>query len=87
MADVQWRGPVNQILYGVMFTPALDDTVVAEMADAMASRRYFLDGPETYRSAILAALGSSDRLVDALETPHSEADFRAFLSRLADRLA
>lgn len=87
MSDTDWRGPVNQILYGLMFTPDLDDKTAAEMADAMMARRYFLDGPEVYERAIRAALATSEPLADAFDTPHNEEAFRGFLARLAARLA
>jgi len=84
--DVNWRGVVNQILYGVMDTPTLDDKVVDEMAEAMVEHRYFIEGPALYVEAIAEALKYSGPLTDTFETPHSEETYRDFLARLAKKL-
>jgi hypothetical protein len=86
MSEIEWRGRINQILYGLIYTPALDDQVATQMAEAMQSGRYFLDGAQTYREAITAALDSDATISDGIDTPHSEEQFRSFLGRLRDKL-
>jgi hypothetical protein len=86
MTEVEWRGPVNQILYGIIYTPILDDKAVDEMAKAMVEHRYFVEGPQRYAEAIPEALKYTEPLADAFETPHSEEQFRDFLARVAKRL-
>jgi hypothetical protein len=86
MSEIDWRGRINQILYGLIYTPALDDQVSTQMAEAMRSGRYFLDGAEAYREAITAALESDATISDGIETPHSEEQFRSFLAQLRAKL-
>ena len=82
----EWKGVVNQILYGLIFTPKLDETTAAKMATAMVERRYFGDGPEVYADAIAQALPYHGPLTDEIDTPHSEEQFRAFLHWLGSHL-
>ncbi|CCH16214.1 hypothetical protein [Micromonospora lupini] len=86
MDSPDWKGVTNQILYGLMFTPQLDDSSASQMATAMAERRYFGDGPAVYADAIARAQRYAGPLTDEIETPHSEQDFRDFLRRLAGEL-
>lgn len=86
MSDGDWKGVVNQILFGVMFTPQLDGTAADQMAAAMVERRYFGDGPAVYADAVEQALRYTGPLTDEIDTPHSEELFRAFLGQLAARL-
>ncbi|MEU5912908.1 hypothetical protein [Micromonospora sp. NPDC047527] len=86
MSDHDWKGVTNQILYGVMFTPQLDDAAASQMAAAMMERRYFGDGPDVYADAIAQAQRYTGLLTDDIETPHSEQGFRDFLRRLAGEL-
>ncbi|WBC13414.1 hypothetical protein O7600_19995 [Micromonospora sp. WMMA1998] len=86
MASDDWKGIVNQILYGLMFTPQLDDDTAGQMAAAMVERRYFGAGPDAYADAIVQALRYDGPLTDEIDTPHGEAAFRDFLGRLGTRL-
>lgn len=81
-----WRGRTNQILYGLIYVEELTDAVAREMAGAMAAGRYFRDGPEAYAAAVGEALAQEGSLVEQIDTPHSDEQFRAFLRRLADQL-
>ncbi|MEV4820506.1 hypothetical protein [Micromonospora sp. NPDC049274] len=86
MDSRDWKGVINQILYGLIFTPQLDDPSAGQMAAAMVERRYFGDGPGVYADAIAWARQYAGPLTDEIETPHSEHDFRDFLRRLAAEL-
>lgn len=83
----QWRGPVNEILYGIQFTPVLDDAVVEKIAVAMIDGRYFGSGAAVYASAIHRALAQDGTLDQVVGTPHGEERLRAFLTRLGSRLS
>lgn len=85
MSDRPWRGPVNQLIYGLMFSPLLDDTALDNLADAITTRRGLSLPPDAYYDAITAALDSGD-LSGLIETPHGEADLIDFLRRLRARL-
>ncbi|MET8282566.1 hypothetical protein [Micromonospora sp. NPDC005174] len=86
MATDDWKGIINQILYGLMFTPQLDDDTADQMAVAMGERRYFGAGPDAYADAIVQAGRYDGPLTDEIDTPHGEAAFRDFLGRLGSRL-
>lgn len=81
-----WRGPINQILYGIQFTRELDGTQASQIAEAMAARRYFRDGPQVYLQAIRSSRTYTGPLNDEIETPHSESAIRSFLALVADQL-
>ncbi|NBE80767.1 hypothetical protein [Micromonospora rubida] len=81
-----WRGPVDQLLYSVMFDSVLDDAVVARTARTVLDGRSLTAGPGAYVDAIGAALSSDARLAESFDTPHDEAAFRDFLGRLRHRL-
>jgi hypothetical protein len=81
-----WRGPINQILYGIQFTSTLDSTMASQMAEAMVARRYFRDGPQLYLQAIRSSRTYAGPLNDEIETPHSEDAIRSFLALVADQL-
>ena len=86
MADGEWKGRINAILYGLIFTKELDDAAVRGMADALIAERTITGGPAVYLAAIEAALPSDEPLNDIIEAPHGEADIRDFLRRLAAEL-
>lgn len=81
-----WKGVVNQILYGLIFTPELDEAAAARMAEAMVERRSFGAGPGVYAAAITRARRHRGPLTDELPTPHGEERFRQFLELLAVQL-
>ncbi|SCG67621.1 hypothetical protein [Micromonospora coxensis] len=81
-----WKGVVNQILYGLIFTRDLDDDAASRMADAMVERRHFGAGPGVYAAAIVRARRHRGPLTDEMPTPHGEEGFRAFLELLAAEL-
>jgi hypothetical protein len=86
MVDEEWRGRINAILYGLIFTRELDDAAVRRMADALIAGRTMPDGPAVYYAAIEPALRSGELLNDMIEAPHSEEAIREFLARLAAEL-
>ncbi|MCT2277823.1 hypothetical protein [Micromonospora chalcea] len=86
MSGDDWKSIINQILYGLMFTPQLDDSTAEQMAAAMAEWRYFGTGPDVYADAIVQARRYDGPLTDEIETPHGEAAFREFLGRLGASL-
>ncbi|MDH6465816.1 hypothetical protein M2302_006018 [Micromonospora sp. A200] len=81
-----WKGVVNQILYGLIFTVELDEAAAARMAEAMVERRLFGAGPRVYAAAIARARRHRGPLTDELPTPHDEERFREFLELLAVQL-
>jgi hypothetical protein len=83
---VEWRGRINAILYGLIFTKELDGSVVRRMADALIDGRAMPGGPDSYYTAIEPALRSGEPLNDMIQAPHSEEAIRDFLARLAVEL-
>ncbi|TDC81180.1 hypothetical protein E1193_15500 [Micromonospora sp. KC606] len=81
-----WKGVVNQILYGLIFTRVLDEVAASRMADAMVERRSLAAGPRVYAAAIAQARRHRGPLTDELPTPHTEEAFRAYLELLATEL-
>jgi hypothetical protein len=86
MADGEWKGGINAILYGLIFTRELDDAAVRRIADAVIAGQTMPAGPAVYYAAIEPALRSGEALNDVIEAPHSEAAIRDFLARLAAEL-
>lgn len=84
--DGEWKGRINAILYGLIFTKELDDAAVRRMADALIAGRTMPGGPAVYLAAIEAALPTDEPLNDIIAAPHGEADIRDFLGRLAGEL-
>jgi hypothetical protein len=87
MMLADWRLPVNQILFGLTFTPEITDDVVEWNANS-AIRYESLDlGPAVYCRAIGEALASGERLDGLDQVPQfSQAQIVDFLSALAARL-
>ncbi len=83
---MDWRGRINAILYGLIFTKELDDAAIRRMADALIAGRTMPDGPDAYYAAIEPALQSGEPLNDMIQAPHSEEAIRDFLARLAVEL-
>lgn len=86
MVDEEWRGRINAILYGLIFTKALDDAAVRRTADAIIGGRTMPAGPAVYYAAIEPALRAGEPLNDIIEAPHGEEAIRDFLARLAAEL-
>jgi hypothetical protein len=83
---VEWRGRINAVLYGLIFTRELDDAAVRTTADALVAGRTMPGGPAAYYAAIGPALQSGEPLNEIIEAPHSEEAIRDFLARLAVEL-
>ena len=83
---MEWKGRINAILYGLIFTKELDDAAVHRMADALVAGRTMPMGAAVYYAAIEPALRSGEALNDVIEAPHSEEAIRDFLARLAAEL-
>jgi hypothetical protein len=77
--------PITDILYAVLFEK-LDERTADGIARAMVEYRYLQRGPAMYLAGIEKALSTDVVLTDALPTQHQEADFRAFLAKVRDRL-
>lgn len=86
MSGGDWKGIINQILYGLIFTPELDDGAATRMASAMVERRFFSEGPAVYADAITQALMYEGPLNDEIDAPHNEERLREFLRRLGAQL-
>jgi len=82
-----WRGPINQILFGLIFTHEITDEVVEWNANS-AIRRESLDlGPGIYCRAIGDALSSGEQLDGLGQVPQfSQEEIADFLEALASRL-
>lgn len=82
-----WRPPINQILFGLTYTQALNDEVVQWTADSATGYRSLGLGPAAYSEAIHAALASGERLDGLGQLPQfSQEDIAEFLRSLASRL-
>lgn len=86
MADGEWTGRINAILYGLIFTKELNDAAVHRMADMLIEGRTMPLGAPAYYAAIEPALRSGEPLNDMIQAPHSEEAIRDFLARLAAEL-
>ena len=82
-AMTPWRGPVNELLYGVDTTRPVPDEDVYRVASLVIGQRVYGDPVATYYDAAMAALTSRDALAPAPE----DGNARDFLRRLADALA
>jgi hypothetical protein len=82
-----WRGPINALLYGLIFAPEITDEVVTGCAEAAVSYTVLGDGPEVYHEAIQDALASGERLDNLRQLPQfDEAQIAGFLHAVATRL-
>jgi hypothetical protein len=82
-----WRGPINGLLYGLIFTPEITDETVTDCADAALNYTVLGSGPEVYYEAIQKALTSGERLDGLGQLPQfDQAQIAEFLRALADRL-
>ncbi len=84
--DQPWQGRANEILYALMFVEDLDDRAVHRLAGSIIDYRSFNGGPQAYSDTVEVALGQATDLTEAFDTPHDEASFRDFLTRLRARL-
>lgn len=84
---IKWRGPINQLLYGLIFVRELTDDVVEFYADAAVSYKLLGLGPEAYCRAIDEALASGERLDGLSMVPQfDQAQIAGYLRALAARL-
>jgi hypothetical protein len=82
-----WRGPINGLLYGIIFAPEITDEVVAGCADAAVNYTVLGDGPEVYYQAIHEALASGERLDGLGQLPQFDQEqIAGFLRAVAARL-
>jgi hypothetical protein len=81
-----WRGPVNQLLYGLTFTREITDEVVDLHADAAVRYKTLGLGPETYYRAIGDALASGADLSDSALPQFGDDAVKEFLRAVAARL-
>jgi hypothetical protein len=82
-----WQGPINALLYGLIFAPEITDEVVAGCAEAAVNYTVLGDGPEVYYKAIQDALISGERLDNLGQLPQfEEAQIAGFLHAVATQL-
>jgi hypothetical protein len=82
-----WRGPINGLLYGLIFAPEITDELVAGCADAAVNYTVLGDGPKVYYEAIQEALASGERLDGLGQLPQfDQAQIAGFLRAVANRL-
>jgi hypothetical protein len=82
-----WRGPINGLLYGLIFAPEITDELVAGCADAAVNYTVLGDGPEVYYEAIHEALASGERLDGLGQLPQfDQAQVADFLRAVATQL-
>jgi hypothetical protein len=81
-----WSGPINQLLYGLIYSPEITDELVDFFADSAANRTTLGLGPEVYYEAINDALASGDDL-SSLQLPQFDhTAVSRFLRAVAARL-
>jgi hypothetical protein len=82
----EWRGAINGLLYGLIFTPEITDEAIADYADAALNYTVLGSGPKVYYEAIQEALASvNDRT--AWQLPKfDQAQIVGFLRGLGNRL-
>jgi hypothetical protein len=86
MAQPEWRGVLNQILYVANRYPFTDESVDRIAVD-MIGRFQLWCGPDVYHQAISEALQSGTVLgPPTLRTEHDDTALRDFFRRLRDRL-
>jgi hypothetical protein len=82
-----WRGPINEILYGLIFTREITDEIVNGCADAAVQYTVLGLGPEAYYQAIGEALASGEELDSLHQLPQFDhAQVVGFLGAVAKRL-
>lgn len=85
MANEWWRAVTTALLYTAQFG-RLDDDLVYRRARALLEEPVVELTPEQEYQAISEALASSARLTEPIPEPHSEQEFRDFLTQLRARL-
>ena len=84
---IDWRGPINQLLYGLIFVPEITDDAIAFYAHAAVNYKLLGLGPEAYCRAIDAALASGERLDGLSQVPQfDQTQIADYLLALAARL-
>jgi hypothetical protein len=84
---LDWRGPINEILYGVIFTREINGEIVAGCADAAVNYTVLGLGPDVYYRAIGAALASGEDLDGLQQVPQfDQTQIAGFLRAVAERL-
>jgi len=82
-----WRLPVNEILFGLIFTRELTDEVIEWNANSALQYESLDLGPAVYCRAIDEALASGERLDGLDQVPQfSQHEIADFLQALASRL-
>ena len=84
---MDWRTPINQILFGLTYTRELTDEVVDWNADSAIRYQSLGRGPAVYYQAIQDALASGEHLDNFDQVPQfSQQELSEFLRALASRL-
>lgn len=80
----QWRGSVNEILYGTILRSPADARTVENLVDSMLDHRYFNRSIDEYSNAVQAALRSGEHL--AFDSSQDEESVRDLLARFVASL-
>lgn len=83
---IDWHGPVNQLLYGLIFTREITDEIVRFNAESAIHNSTLSLGPDVYYEAIKEALASGDDLASAQLPQFDHTAITNFLTAVADRL-
>jgi hypothetical protein len=81
----EWRGVLNAVLYGSIYTPELNDEAVDTTARQLIARRLYREPTQYYYDVIRDALSRNVPMNSGM-TRHSQADTRRFFERLLTRL-
>lgn len=81
-----WRAVVTAVLYKAQFAPALDDSEARRAAEWLVHKPLWDLTVEEQHRALLDALDSGAPLDAVVQAPFSEAEKRAFFTRVVDEL-
>lgn len=82
----EWRPVVNGLLHSVQFRERLDADYAAEVAQHLIARPIVGISAERQYAALAYAVESGTDLTRLTPDAHDEADFRAFISMIVERM-
>jgi hypothetical protein len=85
MTHPEWHGPINAVLYTLLFERTLDENLAASVSSSIVARQGLGDGPAVYYAALDEALAARD-LSGTLRTDHDPSTLFAFLARVRSEL-
>jgi hypothetical protein len=84
---MNWRLPIDEILYGLTYTNELSDETVRWVAESAVHYTSLREGPEVYHEAIEASLASGEQLDNRGQLPQfNQVQLINFLRAVADKL-